>query len=262
MIPGANGTAGRFFGLVLILSLPFYALAVTGAALPFAPALPISALMACIPMIAALVLVARQSGAPAAGVLFKSTFNFRTIPSMWWVVAAVAIMPISFALTAGVVRLSGAALPPLLLLSASAVIPAFALFLLGAVAEEIGWQGYAYPALVPRSSPLRAALIIGVAWALWHVIPFAILGRTAEWIMWHSLGMILMRIIIVWLFVNTGQSVAVAVLFHIMSNSVWGMFADFTAYYDPMIMSFVLGVPVIVIVSLWGSGMLKRFRYD
>lgn len=35
--------AGRYFGLVLILSLPFYALGLTAATLPFASALPLSA---------------------------------------------------------------------------------------------------------------------------------------------------------------------------------------------------------------------------
>ena len=39
------GGAGQFLALVLILSLPFYAFRMTGAALPFADALPISALM-------------------------------------------------------------------------------------------------------------------------------------------------------------------------------------------------------------------------
>ena len=34
---GKDGATGRFSGLVLILSLPFYALGATGAALPFVP---------------------------------------------------------------------------------------------------------------------------------------------------------------------------------------------------------------------------------
>ena len=68
---------------MLILSLPFYALGATGAALPFVPGLPISAVMACVPMIAALLLVGRQSGLAAAGGLFKSAFDFRRIPYAW-----------------------------------------------------------------------------------------------------------------------------------------------------------------------------------
>jgi uncharacterized protein len=256
-----DGTAGWFFGLVLILSLPFYAIGATGAALPFAPALPISALMACVPIGAALILVTRQRGAIAARGLFASAFHVRTIPHAGWVLVALGIMPVAFAVTGGVVWLSGTPVPTLQLLPLSAVMPAFALFFIGAVGEEIGWQGYAYPALAGRHSALSAALIIGVVWALWHFIPFALMGRSATWILWHSLGIVLMRIIIVWLVVNAGQSILIAVLFHVMSNSVWGMFPGFAPWYDPKIMCLVLLAPVIAIVTLWGPTTLARFRY-
>lgn len=247
---------GRFFGLVLILSLPFYALGVAGHALPFAPALPISALMAIVPMIAALGLIIRQSGSAATGTLFKSALALRPIPIAWWALLSLGIMPVAFALTGGIIWLSGTATPAPHLLPLSAILPAFALFFLGAVAEEIGWQGYAYPRLALRYSPLRAALIIGVVWALWHIIPFALMGRGATWIMWHSLGMILMRIIIVWLFVNTGQSILIAVLFHMMSNSVWGIFTNFDPWYDPLFMCVVLLIAVAAIV--WISKYGRR----
>jgi hypothetical protein len=47
-----DAQAWQFFGLVLLLSLPFYALGALSAALPFAEALPLSALMAVVPVIA------------------------------------------------------------------------------------------------------------------------------------------------------------------------------------------------------------------
>lgn len=256
-----DAAAGRFFGLVLVLSLPCYALGVTRTALPFAPALPISALMACVPMIAALGLLMRQSGATAAGRLFASAFQVRTIPNPWWALAALGLMPAAFAVTGGILWRSGAILPALHLLPTSAVIPAFVLFFLGAVAEEIGWQGYAYPRLNKRRSALSAALIIGVVWALWHVIPFTLMGRSAGWIIWQGLGMVLMRILIVWLVVNAGQSLLIAVLFHMMSNSVWGLFPHFDPYFDPMVMCAVLLAPVAAVVFLWGPTTLMRFRF-
>jgi len=251
-------TPGWFFGLVLILSLPFYALGVTGTALPFAPALPISALMAVVPMFAALILVTRQSGAQAARGLFASALHGRIT---WWSLFALGCMPVAFAATGGIVWVSGAVLPSLQVLPASAIIPAFVLFFIGAVAEEIGWQGYAYPALSRQHSALTAALIIGVVWALWHVIPFALMGRSATWIIWQSIAMVLMRIIIVWLVVNAGKSILIAVLFHAMSNSVWGMFSDFAPWYDPKVMCLVLLAPVIATVAIWGPTTLGRCRY-
>jgi uncharacterized protein len=247
---------GRFFGLVLILSLPFYALGVAGHALPFAPALPISALMANVPMIAALGLIIWQRGSAAVGTLFKSALALHRIPIAWWALLSLCIMPAAFALTGGIIWLSGTALPTLHLLPLSAILPAFALFLLVAVAEEIGWQGYAYPRLTLRYSALQAAPIIGVVWALWHIIPFAVMGRGATWIIWHSSGMVCMRIIIVWLFVNTGQSIAVAVLFHMVSNSVWGLFINFDPWYDPLFMCVVLLIAVAAII--WTSKYDQR----
>jgi uncharacterized protein len=249
-----------FFGLVLILSLPFYFLGINHATLPFAAALPISALMAVVPMIAALGLVWRSQGLRAATGLFQSAFSLRRIPNPGWAPLALVIMPAAFALTSGIIWLSGTAMPTLHLQSASAIAPAFVLFFLGAVAEEIGWQGYAYPRLTARYSALTAALIIGVVWALWHVIPFAVMGHGAAWIGWHALGMVLIRIIIVWLVVNAGQSLLIAVLFHMMSNSVWGMFSDYSPWYDPMVMCLVLLVPVIALVAPWGPATFTRFR--
>ncbi len=260
MTAGNNSSVWWFFALVLILSLPFYALGMTGAALPFAPALPISAMMAVVPIIAALGLVWRQDGRTAARILFASAFSVRTIPNAWWPVVAVCFMPVAFALTAASVWLSGAPLLSLNFLPVSAIISAFALFFLGAVGEELAWQGYAYPRLSKRYSALNAAVIIGVVWALWHVAPFALMGRSTGWIIWHSMAMVLMRIIIVWLYVSAGQSILIAVVFHMMSNSVWGMFSDFDPYYDPMFMWLVLIAPVAAGLHLRGTtAPMRRF---
>jgi uncharacterized protein len=254
--------AASFFGLVLLLSLPFYAVGVAHMALPLAAALPLSALMAIVPLIAALALIAHNRGALSAGMLFTSAFRFRLIPNAWWAVMALGIMPVAFALTAGMVWVSGTVLPPLHLLPLSAILPAFALFFIGAVGEELGWQGYAYRALTKHQSALTAALIIGVVWGLWHVIPFALMGRSAGWIIWQSVGMVLLRIIIVWLVVNAGHSILIAVLFHMMSNSVWGMFPNFDPYYDPMVMFAVLGVAVVAILWWNGATLLMPFRSE
>jgi membrane protease YdiL (CAAX protease family) len=60
-------------------------------------------------------------------------------------------------------------------------------FLGGGLGEELGWRGFALPALERRWSPLIASLLIGGVWLVWHVpaylldpasqeIPFAIFG--------------------------------------------------------------------------------------
>lgn len=252
--------AAKFFGLVLLLSLPFYGLGVMHAKLPFAAALPLSALMAIVPMIAALLLIWRQDGRTGIKTLLVKALDFKGVTGVGWIIAA-AFMPAAFGLSAGMVWLSGSPLPALHLLPLTAIIPAFVLFFVGAVGEELGWQGYAFPALTKHHSALTAALIIGVVWALWHVIPFALMGHSAGWIFWQGAGMVLMRILIVWLVVNAGHSLLLAVLFHMMSNAVWGIFPDYGPWYDPMVMCAVLLAPVIAIVALWGPKTLNRLRY-
>ena len=170
-------------------------------------------------------------------------------------------MPAAFAVTADILRFSGTTLSAPHPLPLGAVLPAFTLFFLGASGEEVGWQGYAYPALAGRHTALNCALIIGTVWALWHVIPFAVMGRCTAWIVWHSVAMVLMRILIVWLVVNAGHSLMIAVLFHAMSNSVWGLFSNYDPFYDPATLCAVLILPVLAVVALWGPLTLTRFRY-
>lgn len=40
---------------------------------------------------------------------------------------------------------------------------------LGGALEEPGWRGFGLPRLQERYSPLRATLLIGLAWGVWHI---------------------------------------------------------------------------------------------
>ena len=49
-----------------------------------------------------------------------------------------------------------------------------------AAGEEIGWRGFALPRLLKRGiSPLKAAFLFGVPWALFH-LPLTLPGKLAE----------------------------------------------------------------------------------
>ncbi len=47
-----------------------------------------------------------------------------------------------------------------------------------AMMEEIGWRGYAWPALLQRFHPLMASIIMGALWAGWHLPLFFIPGMS------------------------------------------------------------------------------------
>lgn len=42
--------------------------------------------------------------------------------------------------------------------------------------EEIGWRGFALSKLGSRLGPIRATLVLGVAWAMWHLPLFFMVG--------------------------------------------------------------------------------------
>lgn len=250
-----------FFLTVFLLSIPFFLLASPGGRLPFATFLPVSALMTFVPMIAALSLVALKDGPVGAMGLLRRALDLRSIKRLRWLLTAIFFMPVAFGLQYFVIYLFDVALPDVAGVSVTAILAYFLMFLVGAIGEEIGWQGYAFAKLKDRASALNAALVLGVVWALWHVIPFALMGRSGDWIIWQCLNIILMRVIIVWLFVNTGESVFIAVLFHAMSNLVWGAIPAFESTYDPFALVLVLLPVTVGIVVLWGPATLSRFRY-
>lgn len=51
----------------------------------------------------------------------------------------------------------------------------FVLFVGGAL-EEPGWRGFGLPVLQEKLSPLRATLVLGLVWGVWHVPLYGIAG--------------------------------------------------------------------------------------
>ena len=250
MNPTANASPWVFFVLVFCLSIPFYVLGAAGGRLPVLTAQPTSALMAFMPMIAALILVFRDRGADATANLARRALDFDRIQGIRWYLVAVCLLPIVAGLQYAALRLIGTELPaPRYAIGG---IPVFlTMYFVGAIGEELGWQGYAFPELRRRYSALSAAVILGVFWSLWHVIPFFQMGRTADWIFWHCLSIVAFRVIIVWLFVNTGQSVFSAVLFHMTINLPWSVIANYGSFYDPFITFVILLLATGLILAFW-----------
>ena len=246
----------RFFSLVFILSVPFYLLGTAGARLTGLTLLPASALMAIVPMMAASTLIFHRRGAGGLSTwcreMLRSSRGGRPV---WYLIAFLSI-PVVSILEFAVLRLSGSAVPVPQIAFGEALF-LFAAFFVGAIGEEVGWQGYAYPALRQRRQILASALVLGSVWALWHVVPFVQLGRSSDWILWHSLSAVALRVIIVWLFENSGGSMLVAVLFHTMINVSWSLFPVSGSFYDPLVMFVILGIPSILIAIIWLSKVAR-----
>lgn len=239
----------NFFLLVLLGSLPFYAIGWFGGRLPLLSALPVSALGAVVPGAVALLLASRRGN---AGTLLRRSIDPRGVTGAGWA-AALGIMPVAAGLNwLGVWLLRGSQ-GPLIWVGPGEALLMIGLLGLGALAEELGWQAYAYPLM--RGPALRAALVLGAVWALWHLVPFLLMGRAPGWVLWHSLSIVAMRVVIVWLVVNAGQAVVLAVVLHLMSNAVWGLTRNYDAYYAPEWAFAALALLAAGIVVRHGPGL-------
>lgn len=83
--------------------------------------------------------------------------------------------------------------------------------------EEPGWRGYALPLLQARHTPLRATLLLGLAWGVWHVPLYGPAGFVVP---------LVLAFFYTWLYNRTG-SVLLCVLLH----------GSFTAAQDELLLT-------------------------
>jgi membrane protease YdiL (CAAX protease family) len=126
----------------------------------------------------------------------------------------------------------------------------------------LGWSGYAIDPLQQRWGALKASLILGVVWALWHGIPFVQTGNPPNWIVWKSLSVVALRILIVWLYNNTGKSVFAAILFHDMINVSEFLFPNYGSHYDPFVTGLITWLTAGIFTFGWGAKTLAGNRYS
>jgi uncharacterized protein len=250
----------KFFILVYALTLPFWLIgAVTG--LQLLPGVPVAALAACCPMLAAMILIYRENKTAGVIALLKRSFDFKRIKAEVWYVPILLLMPAVSVLSFGVLRLSGTPVPDPQIRLLPLLILCIGCFIL-ALTEELGWSGYAIDPMQDRWGALRASLVLGSIWAVWHYVALVQADRSVAWIAWWSLYSVTVRVIIVWLYNNTGQSVFAAALFHMMTNVSWQLFPVNGSFFDPRVTGLILALVVVIIVVFWSPRTLARYRYD
>jgi membrane protease YdiL (CAAX protease family) len=148
------------------------------------------------------------------------------VPLRWYLISLLApllILFIAISILYGFAPLR--ALAQNWLLFFTGFLPALAIMiLLNNVAEEIGWTGFVFARFQDRHDPLRAALLTGVFFWLFHVSGFYV--ETRSWATTALLlGIFLLpqlgsRLIAGWLYNGAGSSVLIAGLFHAMHNAI------------------------------------------
>jgi len=91
------------------------------------------------------------------------------------------------------------------------------LLLRGPMGEELGLRGFALVRLQQSMSPVRASVIIGIFWALWH-LP-VLLDRDIVSLIAFLLLAFGLSFVFTWLFNSAGGSLLPVMIFHALQNS-------------------------------------------
>jgi len=255
-----RGTAEhvKFLTLVFVLSLPFWIL---GGVYPreLLPGVPLSALMVLCPAAVALVLAGREHG--WAGVLGMAgrVLDFSRVRGAKWYVVTLVTMPLIATAACGVMRVLDRDVPRLEI--PWPAVPAMSLMILvAAAAEELGWSGYATPRMQERMTALQTGLLLGVATAVWHLVPLLEVGRAPEWSLWQAGNLVATRVVLVWLYNATGGSVAATALCHTTVNLSWQLFPNQGSHYDPRIVGLITALVAVAVFAIWSPEPWKGRR--
>ena len=190
--------------------------------------------------------------------LLKRSFDYDRIRSKVWYAPVLLLMPGVMILSYGLMRLMGVPLPtprfPVL-----AALAMFLAFFIAALGEELGWSGYVTDPMQDRLGALRASIVLGLVWAAWHVVPLTQAHRSAAWIAWWSVGTVAARVLIVWLYNNTGKSVFAAALFHTTVNVTWQLFPIHGSFYNPRVTGLTMTCVATIVAIIWGPRTLARY---
>ena len=127
---------------------------------------PAQALGAFGPMVAAVVVTAQEGGRARIRSLLRRIVRWRVAP-VWYGVTLLGPLALTLVSMALHVALGGQ--PPSLraLIGALPMVLIMCVYMMIFVAlgEEVGWRGYALPALQARYSALLSSVILGMMWA-------------------------------------------------------------------------------------------------
>ena len=171
-------------------------------------------------------------------------------------------MPLIFLLSLGIMIASGAQIPPPLV-PVIALPAVFPFFLILAAGEEVGWMGDAFEPMQARRGALRASVLLGIIWAVWHVPFFVFLFPDPVVVLARVLTLVGTRVLAGWIFNNTGQSVFAVILFHAVDNVALATLPEIDSIspWATVVHSGLVLIAAFVVSWLWGAETLSRFRF-
>lgn len=145
------------------------------------------------------------------------------------------------------------------------------LTLAAGIGEEFGWRGYLLPRLQSRHNALVSGLMVGVAWAIWHIPLFFIEG-TSQYeqqlqfglltVLGYAAFVIAQSIQFTWLFNNSKGSVLLAAVFHGASNTWAGYLGMGNSPFGGILTLMTLSVLIsaIIVVMTGANDLSRKFK--
>ncbi|MGL1893891.1 MAG: CPBP family intramembrane metalloprotease [Spirochaetaceae bacterium] len=107
-------------------------------------------------------------------------------------------------------------------IASSAIIPAIIMNLTsGALGEELGWRGYALNILQKKYIPLKAGLIVGVIWGLWHLPLMILSGYFGLELLYYIIAFMVAVVsfsVVITLYYNKSNNILIAMWMHFWFN--------------------------------------------
>ncbi len=138
--------------------------------------------------------------------------------------------------------------------------------LVGGGQEEFGWRGWLQPALQERTSPLVAAVVVGVVWALWHAPLLGLYGAYEHIVVYLYVPTLVgLSVVIAVLWNRSRRSVLIAIALHASFNASTGLFVvGGQAATDPEVLFIAQGVlaaawvtAAVVLAVRYGGGSAR-----
>jgi len=168
------------------------------------------------PALAAIVLSLGIAGGSGLRKLFRPILKWRFAPGVWALallgppalIAAAIAVALAFGVPLGAVK----APDPV-----ESLLYFFAILIVGGpLGEEIGWRGFALPALLQSKRAVVASLLVAAMWALWHLPLFWMPGAAQEGtsFLWFVVLVCAFSILTTWVYLRSGGSLLAAIAFH------------------------------------------------
>jgi membrane protease YdiL (CAAX protease family) len=267
----------KYFIIAFAFTWFFWTLAALGARGVIPALLGVTVLGTFGPLAAAVIVTAQESGRAGLRSMLGRILHWRVAPIWYGIVFLGPILLYLAGLALEVVLLGGQ--PPSLgaligTLPILVIITVYMVFFV-ALGEEVGWRGYALPALQARYGALVSSVILGSLWALWHLPAFfnPDLHYSDLPFVLQLAFQIPLAILFTWVFNSTGGSVLMAILLHAVvnaSNRLWNTLPEYSVepptaaeaaaqtVHINLMMTIVLWVAAVVVVLAYGPRNLSR----